>query len=134
MKPNEALSKEKPRAIISAGDDGVVCHIFDAGILEHVLFENPVFEQRSIKHASPREVARRAGEFLRNYDFVASMDFGAFDGSCTSEVRNLIENDIIVSLFSKLLDVSSLTTTKDVCFPPFLTGSKTRGTYPSSQC
>ena len=35
------------------------------------------------------------------------MDFGAFDGSCTSEVRNLIENDIIVSLFSKLLDTDN---------------------------
>ena len=35
------------------------------------------------------------------------MDFGAFDGSCASEVRNLIENDIIVSLFSKLLDTDN---------------------------
>ena len=31
------------------------------------------------------------------------MDFGAFDGSCTLEIRNLEENDIIDSLFAKLL-------------------------------
>lgn len=77
--------------------------MFDAGILESVLFENPVFEGRSIKHASQSEVSRRAGELMRAYDYVASMDFGAFDGPCTSEIRTLVENDIIVSLFSKLL-------------------------------
>ena len=96
-------SKVKPRAIISAGDAGVIRHVFDAGILESVLFENPVFEDRSIKHASQSEVSRRAGELMRAYDYVASMDFGAFDGPCTSEIRTLVENDIIVSLFSKLL-------------------------------
>ena len=90
-------------SIISAKDDGVIRHVFDAGVLEHVLFENPVFEGRSIKHATQDEVSRRVGELLRSYDFAASMDFGAFDGSCTSEIRNLVENDIIVSLFSKLL-------------------------------
>ena len=104
VKPNEALSKEKARAIISSGDDGVVRHLFDAGLLEKVLFENPVFEKRSIKHASMQELGRRAGEMMRCYDFIASMDFGAFDGSCTSEVRSIVENDIIVSMFSKLLD------------------------------
>lgn len=103
VKPNEALAKQKPRAIISSKDEGVVRHIFDAGVLEHVLFENPAFEFRSIKHASPDEVSRRLGELLRNYDFAASMNFGAFDGSCTSEVRNIVENDIIVSMFSKIL-------------------------------
>jgi len=103
VKPNEALAKQKPRAIISSKDEGVVRHIFDAGVLEHVLFENPAFEFRSIKHASPDEISRRLGELLRNYDFAASMDFGAFDGSCTSEVRNIVENDIIVSMFSKIL-------------------------------
>ena len=63
----------------------------------------PLFEGRSIKHATQDEVSRRVGELLRSYDYAASMDFGAFDGSCTSEIRNLVENDIIVSLFSKLL-------------------------------
>ena len=48
IKPNEALSKQKPRAIISSKDKGVVRHIFDAGVLEYVLFENPAFEFRSI--------------------------------------------------------------------------------------
>ena len=90
-------------SIISAKDDGVIRHVFDAGVLEHVLFENPVFEGRSIKHATQDEVSRRVGELLRSYDYAASMDFGAFDGSCTSEIRNLVENDIIVSLFSKVL-------------------------------
>ena len=107
VKPNEALSKEKPRAIITSKDAGVVRHILDSGLLEHVLFNNPLFEQRSLKHASRRDFGRRMGELMRNYEYAASMDFGAFDGSCTKEVRDLIENDIIVSMFSKLLDVES---------------------------
>ncbi|CAE7945643.1 unnamed protein product, partial [Symbiodinium sp. KB8] len=105
VKPNEALSKEKPRRIITSGDAGVVRHIFDAGLLEHALFHNPRFEQRSLKHATRREFGRRMGEILRNYDFVASMDFGAFDGSCTKECRDLIENDIILSMFMKMMDL-----------------------------
>ena len=107
VKTNEALSKEKARAIISSGDDGVVRHLFDAGLLAKVLFENPVYEKRSIKHASMQELGRRAGEMMRCYDFIASMDFGVFDGSCTSEVRSILENDFIVSMFSKLLDTEN---------------------------
>ena len=59
VKPNEALSKVKPRGIISAGDNGVVRHVFDAGVLERIVFENPVYENRSMKHASCKEFARR---------------------------------------------------------------------------
>ncbi|CAE7682915.1 unnamed protein product [Symbiodinium microadriaticum] len=94
VKPNEALSKEKPRMIITSGDEGVVRHILDSGL----------FEQRSLKHASRREFGRRMGEMLRCYQHAASMDFGAFDGSCTKEVRDLIENDILVSMFAKVID------------------------------
>ena len=43
------------------------------------------------------------GQYLRGYDFVASMDFGSFDGSCTTEIRRIIENSIIGSLFAGLL-------------------------------
>ena len=45
------------------------------------------------------------GRILRNYDYVSSMDFGAFDGSCTKECRDLIENDIIVSMFMKMMSL-----------------------------
>ena len=41
------------------------------------------------------------------YEYIASMDFGAFDGSCTAEVRSIVENDIILSMFSKLLDTEN---------------------------
>ena len=37
----------------------VVRHVFDAGVLERIVFENPVYENRSIKHASCKEFARR---------------------------------------------------------------------------
>ncbi|CAE7283713.1 unnamed protein product, partial [Symbiodinium necroappetens] len=46
---------------------------------------------------------RRMGEMMRNYDHACSMDFGAFDGSCTKECRDLIENDVIISMFMKIM-------------------------------
>lgn len=85
VKPNEALGKKKPRGIISAGDEGVLLHIFDSAVFERLLFDSPLFESRSIKHADMHEYATRVGNFARSYDFTASTDFGAFDGSCTSK-------------------------------------------------
>ncbi|CAE7831081.1 unnamed protein product [Symbiodinium sp. CCMP2592] len=108
VKPNEALSQEKPRMIITSGDEGVVRHILDSGLLEHALFNNPLFEQRSLKHASRREFGRRMGEMMRCYEHACSMDFGAFDGSCTRECRDLIENDIILSMFMKLMSAEPM--------------------------
>lgn len=103
VKPNEVLWKRKPRGIISAGDEGVILHIFDSAIFEHLLFSNPTFEARSIKHADIREYAARVGDFVRSYEFNASTDFGAFDGSCTTKVRDSIENMILKRLFGNVL-------------------------------
>lgn len=66
MKLNEALGKKKPRAMISTGDQGVALHLFDAAIFERLLFENPFFEARSMKHATPKEYANRIGAFIRS--------------------------------------------------------------------
>ncbi|OLP74603.1 hypothetical protein AK812_SmicGene45810 [Symbiodinium microadriaticum] len=101
VKPNEALGKAKPRLIISTGDVGAVTHLFDAGAVEHLVFSDPLFEGRSIKHAEPEEVADRVGSRARKFDYVASMDFGSFDGSCTNEVRDIVENSIIVALLKE---------------------------------
>ena len=103
VKPKEALGKKKPRGIISTGDAGVVLHIFDAATFEKILFHNRLFEARSIKHAELTECSKRVGDFIRSYDFTASTDFGAFDGSCTSKIRDCIENAVLTNLFSNIL-------------------------------
>ena len=35
---------------------------------------------------------------MRRCDFMASMDFGSYDGSCTQELRTMVENALIVAL------------------------------------
>ena len=103
VKPNEALGKKKPRGIISAGDEGVIVHLFDAAVFERLLFQNPLFESRSIKHASTHDYAMRLGNFMRSYDWTASADFGAFDGSCTHPVRDIVENAVLGQLLMRVL-------------------------------
>ena len=103
VKPNEALGKKKARGIISAGDEGVILHIFDSAVFERLLFGNPLYEGRSIKHANMREYGCRIGNFVRSYAYTASTDFGAFDGSCTRGIRDSIENMILKKLFSTVL-------------------------------
>ena len=101
VKPNEAPGKAKPRLILSTGDVGCATHVFDAGALEHLVFSDPLFEERSIKHADPEELARRVGQRAGKFDYAASMDFGSFDGSCTKEVRDIVENAIIVAVMKE---------------------------------
>ena len=97
------LGKRKPRGIISAGDEGVILHLFDSAVFEKLLFSNPLFEARSIKHADFNEYAQGVGDFVRAYDMNASTDCGAFDGSCTTKVRDSMENMILKRLFSNVL-------------------------------
>ena len=68
-----------------AGDAGCVTHLFDAGVLEDLIFSDPLLEERSIKHATPEELAARVGARMRSFDYMVSMDFGSFDGSCTKD-------------------------------------------------
>ena len=44
------------------------------------------------------ELARRVGKRMRSFDYMASMDFGLFDGSCTRESRDIAENITVVAL------------------------------------
>ncbi|CAE7865245.1 unnamed protein product, partial [Symbiodinium microadriaticum] len=92
-----AASVVKQHLLQNCVENGALAHAFD---IMSVVPE----EYKSGKWTEERrEFGRRTGELLRNYDFSASMDFGAFDGSCTKGMRDLIENDIILSLFSKIL-------------------------------
>lgn len=110
VKPNEALAKRKPRGIISAGDRGVLIHIFDCATFERLIFHSPLFESRSIKHADTHEYVTRVGNFICSYDYTASTDFGAFDGSCTSKIRDTVENMISKRLLANILGDQEATT------------------------
>ena len=55
-------------------------------------------ERDSMKHTSTDGLAARIGDAMRSYDYVASMDFGSSDGSCTKAARDIVENGIVVAL------------------------------------
>ncbi|CAE7598746.1 unnamed protein product [Symbiodinium sp. CCMP2592] len=84
VKPNEALSKEKPGIILEGGPWAVRTHLFDSAVLEDLLFNTPFFERRSIKHTSMPGLCQRMRKLAASYDYTASLDFGAFDGSLGS--------------------------------------------------
>ena len=43
-----------------------------------------------IKHGKVEDSAKKVGTPDALFDYVASMDFGSYDGSCTSEVRSIV--------------------------------------------
>ena len=51
-------------------------HLLDDGALEHLIFSDPLFEERSIKHPTPEKLAARVCQRARDFDYVAIMDFG----------------------------------------------------------
>lgn len=108
VKLNEALAKIKPRLIMASGDRGAVTHLFDAAIIEHALFHLQAFEERSIKHAGLDGKCARMRKMMARYKYVASMDFGAFDGSIDAEVRDSIENRLVRELAQFYLPFSPL--------------------------
>ena len=77
VKPNEALGKQKPRLILEGGPRSVVTHLFDARVMEDLIFHTTFFEERSIKHTSLKGLCQRIRNLAERYDFTASLDFGA---------------------------------------------------------
>jgi len=118
IKKNEALTKMKPRGILSGGDIGTVIHMADAGLLEHVLFAIPFFEKRSVKHATPGELAARMADRVslmisgRKF-FRLNTDFGAFDSSVRWEIRKRIENKLCTWASGELNSVMGRAAAKD---------------------
>jgi len=108
VKLNEALAKIKPRLIMASGDQGAVVHLFDAAIIEYALFHLQVFEDRSIKHAGRDGKCARMRKMMLRYKYVASMDFGAFDGSIDADIRDAIENRLVNELSQFYLPSSPL--------------------------
>ena len=109
VKPNEALGKQKPRLILEGGPRSVVTHLFDAGVMEDLFFHTTFFEERSIKHTSLKGLCQRIRNLAERYDFTASLDFGAFDGSLGADIRNEVEKSLLHSVVGHLLNACGLT-------------------------
>jgi len=101
-KCNEALSKYKPRAICSAGDDGCCLHsIGGVGFVEPILTRVAQYESRSIKHTDTRGIGARIKTMIHDMGmdcYAGSCDFGSFDGA----VRDYIDGRLIVPILEKV--------------------------------
>ena len=108
VKPNEALKKEKPRLILEGGPRAVITHLFDAGIMEDLVF-NTSFERGSIKHTNMAGLCMRMGKLAEEFDFTASLDFRAFDGFLGKDIRGEVEKSLLASVVGHLVHACQLT-------------------------
>lgn len=97
VKPNEALTKKKPRLIISDGDRGVSIQLAGPGILEGCVFSQDEFKTRSVKGTSSGGLEQRYAQLAETLEdpddwYCVSLDYGAFDGSVRLKVRKVVEN------------------------------------------
>ncbi|CAE7246008.1 unnamed protein product [Symbiodinium sp. KB8] len=109
VKPNEALGKQKPRIILEGGPRSVVTHLFDAGVMEDLIFNTPFFESRSIKHTDMKGLCQRMREMAERFEFTASLDFGAFDSSLGADIRNEVEKSLLHSVVGHLMHACQFT-------------------------
>lgn len=97
LKKNEALDKEKPRALLSTKDKGTFIHTHDAGFFEKGFFHISHYTDRSTKYVSPVGMKKRVAKFLAPFatGYTGSMDFGSFDATLKSHIRDRLENKIL---------------------------------------
>jgi hypothetical protein len=102
IKMNEALSKEKPRAIQSMTDVLALLQSITIRPFTDVLFSPGLFESRSIKHVSSEDLPKRMASFLHRFrvgGLVMSVDFGSWDGTVTNALRAVAENELLSVFF-----------------------------------
>jgi hypothetical protein len=124
IKKNEALAKQKPRAIVSTGDDGCIINNPMMVMLESLFFGNHDdcdmerkynhWLQRSIKHTNMDGVAKRMARVVRAFPdgFVGNMDFGRFD-STLAGLKPIVEHPIMEALYSACPNMATHHAMKD---------------------
>lgn len=108
VKLNEAQEhdKFKPRGISASNDPMQVLHLIDAALLERTLFDDPVFESRSIKHGNQETVDARMGRLMKRFakGKSLSVDFGSWDSTLQNPIRDLLENTIVAEFLKGIDD------------------------------
>ena len=94
---------------MEGGPRAVITHLFDAGLVEDLIFSTPFFESRSIKHTSMAGLCQRMCKIAESYAYTASLDFGAFDGSLGSDIRTEVEESLLASVVGHLVHACQLT-------------------------
>lgn len=102
VKMNESLEKPKARGISAPHSEVTVIQCAQCAVLEHSLFENPLFLERSIKHADAEELNARMQRRLKNFrtGCAVSIDFSSWDGTILNDLRNCTENTFLLQFSS----------------------------------
>lgn len=102
VKLNEVLGKVKPRMIVSGGDEACMLHTLDCFTAEALIFACAFFESRSVKHADGEELRDRFAERLAEFQWAMSNDYGRFDSTLSTQIRELVENFFIRGMLTEL--------------------------------
>ena len=102
VKLNEVLGKIKPRMIVSGGDEACMLHTLDCFTAEALIFACAFFESRSVKHADGEELRDRFAERLSGFQWAMSNDYGRFDSTLGSQLRELVENFFIRGMLTEM--------------------------------
>jgi len=101
--PELAGGSKAPRFLQSDGDLGAVMALFTIKVFEHILFDDKLCGKRSIKHMSKSEAMDRVAEAFKFADArLVEGDGSAWDTCCSLQLRNLIENPILVYIMHVL--------------------------------
>jgi len=107
VKPNECLKKMRARCIIAPrSDDLTLAHQIDAGLVERVVFKDPVFKSRSIKYATTTMLNCRVHKMAKKFEDggVISIDFGSWDSRIRADIRNMVENRVVEGFLAEMDD------------------------------
>jgi len=90
-----------PRLLIADGDDGQLMAMIVVRCLEDLLFE--WFEDKSIKHCAKRKAVRRCvKELSKQGAKLVEGDGSAWDTTCNSTIRGLVENPVLLHILQVL--------------------------------
>lgn len=99
-----------PRLLIADGDDGQLMALAVVKCFEDLLFHH--FEKKSIKHVAKREAIDRVlGELYKKGAGTVEGDGSAWDTTCNSEIRGLIENPVLRHIMTQLNEFGVLPAT-----------------------
>lgn len=103
IKPENMPEGKAPRMLIADGDEGQLMALAVVKCFEDLLFHH--FEQRSIKHCSKAAALTRVVDNLKKKGARAiEGDGSAWDTTCNSLIRQLIENPILKHIWKELAE------------------------------
>lgn len=103
IKTEAQTSDKAPRPIKVDGDAGQLMANLVISIFEYLLYEQ--HKLHAVKHKNKEEALRDVVEMFKGKLHMTATDGSAWDASCRHEVRDLIENRILLHIMENVMDL-----------------------------